>query len=200
MTPMETFRKKLDITLLGLLLGCISGFLSTIYLGQLETFFRPAFVFWCFCALLVWIALKPKQGRIALLLLSFHGIMIVNYFSVGLATLAALWGTPMVYLALVNLFGMKTYRVFVLSMIPIMGGVFLIDFLELGCDVKLDIDEWLGLPVPASRFYGNFKAAIILWQSLTLAAIALQLHEERLYRQRLAALESAPIPPHDHEA
>lgn len=188
---MENFWKKLISLAFGIWMGLTSALFSVVGASRLDLTWQPAFFFWLMTMLVVALMINITWRQSILLLFAFilasWAAFLVGMIFTGIYVL----GSLLVTWALVVILRLHAYRLLLYA-----SGV-------LGLS-GLCFDLWVASTagVPADQ-QGQIQAradmvlsaepmvALVMWQTIMMTAITLQLYAERRYRQRLAAQAAA---------
>lgn len=184
--------QRLAYLALGVVWGALSGYLSVYDLQQLGMFIWPALVFAGFALVLAAMILGMSWRQFVIQLFLFLGIYWAVIFSLPSFALLMAGGAALVGVSLSWGLPLKHgYRILVWGVILelIAGGMFDLFRNQIISDVQQFSESWLYQGrEPVS---GSARVLILIWQTIMITAITLQLHNERRRRQALAVQSAA---------
>jgi hypothetical protein len=179
------FWTKFKHLTLGCCLGAISGVFSTYGLLRYDALWRPSIFFFVFSMIPVYFLLKPKLSElIGLFFLYFVSFLTAFLGGLVIAGMMGV-GSVLVFLSLFWVLRLKSYRYFIVATIVLAAIGLVIDL------NSKDYFTWKGDDIDARQFQPGemlnlgFSVIIIIWQTIALGAITLQLYTEKCYRQSL---------------
>jgi hypothetical protein len=181
---MVYFWNKLGSLLLGLLLGVLSGWASSVSLTYSQLLFRPPLIFIVFVAALLALYL----GATIRILVGSISLLCIYWLIFLCGPAISISGTVGGLLTVLLLERLVPIR----KPIALFVGVILFSIVSILIDVnaeavQLYLKELSPLDPSGDWVRSIWQLGIFLWQTIMMAAIALQLYTERQYRQRLAA-------------
>jgi hypothetical protein len=185
-TQLETTWKKLFSLAFGFWMGLTSALFSIIGASRMDMPWQPAFSFWLITMVVTALMIKISWKQALLLLVAFTLASWVAFLVGIIFTGIYVLGSLLVTWALVLVLRLHSYRVLLFA-----TGVLGIGGLTWDFFVASSLRMSMSQSEQAQTGHGKELAIelmviLAMWQTIMMAAIALQLYTERLHRQRLA--------------